>query len=218
MKTLTLLLSSLVLLVAAALAFSYSGLVDVSARAKDPAWIAWLLENTREEAIRTRAGKIQAPALGGERWRAGAKAFDDMCSRCHGAPGKEPFPGSQDMNPPPPDLSEIVPRRSPAELFWVIENGIRMTGMPAWGPTHTEPQIWDLVAFLRRLPQFSVREYQEALRTGKGHSHAGGHGHSPEDSDAHQTEPHTHGPGEEHEHHQASTRFLDTLAEAGPLT
>ncbi len=178
MKTLTLVVLGLALLAAGAVALSYSGLPNIAATVKEPAAIAWLIENTREQAIRRRAEQIRVPQLTGDaRWRAGARAFDDMCALCHGAPGKRPFLGAGDMNPAPPDLAKVAPRRSSAELFWVVKNGIRMTGMPAWGASHTDRQIWDLVAFIRQLPKLSVNGYQEALRTAPEHAHE--HGHAP---------------------------------------
>jgi mono/diheme cytochrome c family protein len=69
-------------------------------------------------------------------------------------PGRKPFLGAGYMNPSPPDLAKIAPERSPQELFWVIKHGLRMTGMPAWGPTHGDEQLWDLVAMVV-LPGFS---------------------------------------------------------------
>lgn len=44
-------------------------------------------------------------------------------------------------------------------MFWVIKNGIGMTGMPAWGPCHSDEELWDIVAFRRQLPDMSVEEY-----------------------------------------------------------
>ena len=50
-----------------------------------------------------------------------------------------------------PGLAELIPHRSPAEAFWVIQSGVRMTGMPAFfGPTREDEELWALVAFLDR--------------------------------------------------------------------
>lgn len=46
-----------------------------------------------------------------------------------------------------------------AEEFWVIKHGIKATGMPAWGVTHSDDMLWDVVAFLRELPDLSPEEY-----------------------------------------------------------
>ena len=115
-----------------ALAAALSGWVDVSATTDEPAPLHWLLETSRESAVRRQAADIGVPDLSGEgRVIGGADAFKDMCAGCHGAPGVEPEIGARDMNPPPPDLVEVARERSPAELFWIIKHGIRMTGMPA---------------------------------------------------------------------------------------
>jgi hypothetical protein len=88
---------------------------------------------------------------------AGAAAFREMCAGYHGA---------RDMNPPPPDLTQIVAERTPAELFWVIKHGIHMSRMPAWGPTHSETDLWGLVAFLQRLPGRSADTYEQLAGSG----------------------------------------------------
>ncbi len=70
------------------------------------------------------------------------------------------------LDPPAPDLGESQKDMSDAELFWIIKNGIRMTGMPAFGPTHGDEQIWQMVTFVRHLPQASEQEHvalQEAV-------------------------------------------------------
>jgi mono/diheme cytochrome c family protein len=54
-----------------------------------------------------------------------------------------------------------VQARPDGELQWIVSNGIRMTGMPAFGPSRTEEEIWQLVAALRRLPQLTDAERQE---------------------------------------------------------
>jgi mono/diheme cytochrome c family protein len=53
---------------------------------------------------------------------------------------------------------------SDAELFWIVKNGLKMTGMPSFGKTHTEKQIWGIVAFLRRLPNLSPEEYAAMVK------------------------------------------------------
>jgi len=45
-------------------------------------------------------------------------------------------------------------------LFWIIKNGVKMTGMPAFQPTHQDEQIWDIVGFVRRLPQTSAEDFK----------------------------------------------------------
>ena len=56
-------------------------------------------------------------------------------------------------------------KRTDGELFWIVQNGIRMTGMPAFGPTHKDEEIWKIVAFLRHLPALTPEE-EKALSPG----------------------------------------------------
>lgn len=163
------------LAVAGVAGLAYSGLPDVSATGGEPPWLVWLLSTTREQSVERRAQDIAVEEVtDGARIAAGARAFDDMCVGCHGAPGRDPFVGASDMSPAPPRLDETVAEHSSAELFWVIKHGIRWTGMPAWGPSHTDDQLWELVAFLERLPELHVEEYERLLAQ----SEEGGHAHS----------------------------------------
>jgi mono/diheme cytochrome c family protein len=149
----------------------YGGLIDVAATASEPGPLRWLLETTRERSISRRAEGIRVPDLSGDALvAAGASAFDDMCAGCHGAPGHEPFIAAEDMNPPPPHLDRgEASELGAAERFWVIKHGIRMTGMPAWGRTHSDQEIWSLVAFLGRLPGMDADTYRHLAGLGVHH-------------------------------------------------
>ena len=209
----TLLVFVLVLIVAAggAVGFAYSGLLDVSSTASEPRLFRWLLQTARENSVQRRAADIAVPDLSSKTQVAGgASAFGEMCAGCHGAPERDPMIGAKDMNPAPPNLAETVAERTPAELFWVIKHGIRMTGMPAWGPTHSDAQLWELVAFLEQLPALSADDFRELLARsggdGHGHDHGGGHGddHGDVQADAQgpqaHDEPHEHGSADSHAH------------------
>ena len=87
------------------------------------------------------------------------KHYREMCLTCHGAGSVDPSPIGEGLNPPAPDLSQpSVQSKTDGELFWLVQNGIRMTGMPAFGPTHKDQELWELVAFLRHLPELSSEE------------------------------------------------------------
>ncbi len=86
-----------------------------------------------------------------------------MCTGCHLAPGVGDNEMRQGLYPQPPNLSQ--PRdRSPAQLFWIIKHGLKMTGMPAWGVTHDDEAIWGLVAFLQQLPTMDAAAYAALTR------------------------------------------------------
>ncbi len=89
----------------------------------------------------------------------GARHFELGCAPCHGRPGDPPNPVALKMYPAPPDLAARVGEREDAELAWIVENGLKFTGMPAWTGEGRGDEVWPLVAFLRRLPDMSAREY-----------------------------------------------------------
>ena len=94
---------------------------------------------------------------------AGARAFNERgCVNCHGAPGVQWSKWSEGLRPDPPDLKEeIVDHREPRELFWVVKNGIKMTGMPSFGAAEVpDREIWSIVAFLKKLPTVSPENFK----------------------------------------------------------
>jgi mono/diheme cytochrome c family protein len=83
----------------------------------------------------------------------GNTLYSSECGLCHGSDGHTPSPMGRWMYPRVADLtSEQVQSYSDEELFWIIQNGIRYTGMPAFGKVETADHIWDLVNYLRTLP------------------------------------------------------------------
>lgn len=178
------LLASLLLLIIAVVAFVYSGIFNVSAQWEDPAVLRWLLVSTREASVEARAKNIIAPATGGEKQiENGFRSYREMCAICHTPPGGKDSPIKLGLNPSPPDLTkEADHKMTDAQLFWVIKNGVRMTGMPAWGVTHDDAEIWDIVAFVKALPEMDAVEYQRLNKqTIRGHGHvdkrdSGNHG------------------------------------------
>jgi mono/diheme cytochrome c family protein len=173
MKTIlmTLLVAAFLTVVAAA-AVIYSGAYDVSASTPHGAFSRWLMETTMRSSVERRADGIDVPELGDESFAlAGVNDFEEMCVQCHGAPGKEPGAAGQGLNPPAPDLAESAKEMSAAELFWVTRHGIRMTGMPAWGSTHTDDELWPVVALMTRLPELDAVAYQDLLSRAEGFGH-----------------------------------------------
>jgi len=82
----------------------------------------------------------------------GSTLYGSECGICHGSDGRTPMPTGRWMYPRAADLtSEQVQSYSDQELFWIIQNGIRFTGMPAFGKVETGDHIWDLVNYLRTL-------------------------------------------------------------------
>jgi mono/diheme cytochrome c family protein len=153
-------LAAIVLMILIGLGVSYSGVVNVGAAEPDNALAAWLLSNTKNHSVRNRASGIAAPAQATEQdVRDGFRFYNEACVYCHGAPGKDATDIGKGLNPEPPFLPDVVARWSSTELFWIAKNGIRMTGMPAFGATHKDEEIWKVVAFVQRLPKMNEQDY-----------------------------------------------------------
>ena len=119
----------------------------------------------------------------------GMSDYREDCLPCHGAPGVDAAEFQEGMNPTPPGIdADVVRNLSDAKLFWVIKNGIRMTGMPAFGVNTKDDEIRDIVAFVRHTPHLTDAERQ-ALKSGEG---VEGHHHEGE-------------AGEEHHHDAAAS-------------
>jgi mono/diheme cytochrome c family protein len=152
---------------------------NVAATQPHQAGVGWFLATVRNHSIETQSAAIVPPALNDpDLIRTGVHEYDAMCATCHGAPGREPSEVGRGLNPPPPKLGITeVQAYSDAELYWIIKHGIRMTGMPAFGPTHDERTVWSLVAFLRSLPGMSAQQYA-AMVEADDHRHADIHAHT----------------------------------------
>lgn len=144
----------------------YFGAYDVAADVPHTRLVYWWMSTVRARSVAVRARDIQAPLDLGNASRivAGAGLYNEMCSGCHLAPGMEKTEISQGLYPSAPELSRGTDL-TPAEEFWTIKHGIKMTGMAAWGRTHNDTLIWDMVAFLRKLPDLSPEQYRELVKS-----------------------------------------------------
>ena len=143
--------------------FFLGGFYSVAGTAEDPAAVTWVLTRVRTASIDNHAHD-QPPASFSDTAsvQAGAKAFAKHgCTSCHGGPGVKWAKFSEGLHPDPPDLKEVVDHRTPAQLFWVVRNGINMTGMPSFALAGVkDDEIWSIVAFLKKLPGVSEADYK----------------------------------------------------------
>jgi mono/diheme cytochrome c family protein len=159
MKKVIWIVAMLVVTGAVALGWAYSGQYNVAADA--PHWdvTTRVLATVRERSIAVRAADLTVPNLADPALIAlGAEHYAAMCTGCHLAPGTGDNEVRQGLYPKPPNLTEQRDR-SPAESFWVIKHGVKMSGMPAWGVTHDDESLWGLVAFLQQLPALDAAGY-----------------------------------------------------------
>ncbi len=145
--------------------FVWAGVFNVSAAEKHWKITTQLLEVVRERSIHVRAKDIEVLTLTDEdALTRGAKNYKAMCAQCHLAPGMEETELSLGLYPAPPAFYRSEHGiHDPAATFWTIKNGLKLTGMPAWGAFHADQQIWELVAFLSKLKGITEEEYRSLV-------------------------------------------------------
>ena len=186
MKTFGRLIAVVVLLILAGLGFIYSGFYDVAADTEHTNPVQWALRTTQEHAVERRAEQVRPPD-----WlahpdpavlRKGLVHYQEMCVTCHGAPGVPVSEIGMGLNPDPPELTRHGDELG--ENFWIIKHGIKMTGMPSFGMTHEDDEIWAIVAFLQTMPKLTEEQYHQMVEEAEaaepaGHEHEEGkHEHS----------------------------------------
>ncbi len=152
------------LAVAAGVSILHNGL---SARATPTAMEVMLARNVRGLAIPANARNEHNPITPSEEALKDARAhFANHCASCHGNDGGGDTMYGKGLYPKPPDLRlSQTQKLSDGELFWIIENGVRFTGMPAFGGGHgSQEDSWKLVLFIRHLPQLTMDERVEMER------------------------------------------------------
>jgi len=160
----------LAILAAGAASFLHDGL---SARAQPSALETALAAVMRKLAMPSTAHNAKNPVTNSpEVLREGRLHFADHCAICHGNDGSGETAMGRGMYPKPPDLRAAqTQNRSDGDIFWIIENGVRLTGMPAFGgkgqngaglasPTghDNSEDSWKLVHFIRHLPSLTAEE------------------------------------------------------------
>ncbi|HDZ55316.1 hypothetical protein LCGC14_0393640 [marine sediment metagenome] len=148
-------LISLVVVVSVA----YSGAYNVAATQDHQPIVRWTLDTTMKNSVSDRAEAVQTPVLRDAMVSAGATRYKAMCQHCHGGPGVKKSEWARGMLPQPPHLPDVVSEWKPNEVFWLAKHGVRMSGMPAFGPTHSDDELWEITAFVMRLPGMTATEY-----------------------------------------------------------
>jgi cytochrome c553 len=95
----------------------------------------------------------------------GQQVFLGSCALCHGTDGRGGAPVGRNMDPPAMDLtSSHVQHWSDAELFWIIQNGVRLTGMPSWKSSISDDDTWKLTRFIHKLSQIGAASASTAVQ------------------------------------------------------
>lgn len=199
-----LLIAALLLIMAGGTAAIYTGAYPVGADEEHWPLTHRLLETMRERSVVSAARRVEVrlPRLDENALLSAVASFEDMCAGCHAPPGRSPTALARGLNPPAADLAIAARERTVAELYWVTRHGIRMSGMPAWGVTHPDDELWPLVALITRFAEIGPDAYArlvdraraEGVRHDHDHDHPDGHHREPESApggaDRHQ--PHDH--------------------------
>ncbi|SDY07524.1 cytochrome c [Nitrosomonas sp. Nm33] len=165
-----------------------SGAYNIAATDKHWAITEKLISWVRDSSIKARAKEMEVPVLDDPVMvEKGFKQYHAMCTECHLSPGKKPTALAIGLYPQAPLFYERAPVTDEGEksslskkYFWAIKNGIKMTAMPAWGPTHNDETIWTITAFLQKLHGMTAERYAalvDAHRDDLMHEHEHEHNH-----------------------------------------
>ncbi len=145
---------------AGALAFIYSGIYPIAASQPHARLTRWLLTTTMVRSVKRYAADVRAPRLDDAGLvRRGFVLYRQECELCHGGPGVAAQQAGRGINPDPPRLDKAGATWSDGELYWIIANGMKMSGMPSMKAGNTPRDLWALVAFVRRMSWLSPQDY-----------------------------------------------------------
>lgn len=167
--------ATLLLLLLGGAILIFNGSYNVAATAGHYKPVSAIIETTMHESVEARSENIQAPARFSEaEIAAGAAEYKAMCEHCHGGPGVTRASWAEGIFPHPPEIGHAAEEWNASEIFWIVKHGIKMTAMPAFGPTHDDKTLWNIVGFVNRIPKMTPAEYA-AFKADAGH-HGGGGG------------------------------------------
>ena len=206
MKSMGIAISIVLVIGAGALLYAWTGWYHIGATV--PHWdlTSGFIEMVRDRSIVSQSGDIRMPDLDKAEVRSRALPhYQEMCRYCHGAPGYGPKEFASGLYPLPPEMTDgqLQEEWNSAQIYWIIKHGIKMTGMPAFGPTHTDRELWGLVALTEQMPRMTPDQYEQALEQissghgHQGHSHGGGQPHESQGHDA-QESAESHENGHQH--------------------
>ena len=161
-----------VIAIAAVVALSvvYTGAYNVAATEQHASFTRWAFDTTFHNSVETRAEEIAAPeSVSAELLATGAAEYKEYCQHCHAGPGVERAEWASGMRPRPPHLTEAAAEWEMREVYWLVENGVKMSGMPAFGPSHDAETLWGIAAFVKQLPAMTPEAYAQAGGGGTEH-------------------------------------------------
>lgn len=140
--------------------FINTGFYNVSTMSPDPGFLHYIFSHTSDVSAADHSKGIPVPSLTDSSMIVeGYHHYHEMCEVCHAGPGIERSDISMGLYPHPPNLMHSAKELPPNRLFWVVKNGIKSTGMPGFGKTHSDKKIWAIVAFLEKMKNMTPQEY-----------------------------------------------------------
>ena len=163
-KILITIVATLVVLIAGSFIYISTGTYDISQLTPHNRLTRAIIGMTTHSSIDRRMKENVVPAnlKDPEMIITGFKHYNEMCVSCHGAPGVKPNEMVEGLYPKPPEIYKHGEEDAAQEFFWIIKNGIKMTSMPAFKPTHDDTKIWAMTAFVAlKLATMTPEEYKE---------------------------------------------------------
>jgi hypothetical protein len=164
MRTRTLIVSGAIIAAAAVAAATLLPRDGFSARAEPSAAERLLARAARRLSVPRSARDARNPvSFSPEVWTDARAHFADHCASCHGNNGRGDTTIGRNLYPKAPDMTlPATQGLTDGELYWIIENGLRLTGMPAWGDgSADDADSWKLVHFIRHLPHLTEQHLKE---------------------------------------------------------
>jgi hypothetical protein len=152
-----------ILIAIVAAVYFFAGFYNAAATASEPEFVASLLRRIRIASIERHAVEKPPISIDDQAMiERGARAYAVRgCTNCHGGPGVMRAKFSNGLRPRPRDLKDVANEFDPAQIFWAVRNGIRMTGMPGFNLIEASDQeLWTITAFVKRLPGVSEDNYK----------------------------------------------------------
>jgi cytochrome c553 len=143
--------------------FIESGYYNIGADDHHTKFVLTLIEELRERSIRARTiasdlHYVEDP----EKIAAGAQHYAELCVGCHLAPGVTKSEIRPGLYPHPPNLTQ-EDLHDGRRAFWIIKHGIKMSAMPAWSKALDDDAIWEVVSFVRKMPDMTPQTYENLL-------------------------------------------------------
>ncbi|KFB10137.1 c-type cytochrome [Nitratireductor basaltis] len=144
--------------------FMFTGFYNVGADVRHFRITEYLIRLTLHRSVSSHVERDEPPDLEEPGLtELGARYFDVGCSPCHGVPGEEANPVALNMYPAPPPLNEALLEWDVNEQHWIVQHGLKFTGMPAWAGRDRQREVWALVSFLQDVPGMTRKDYASIL-------------------------------------------------------